>query len=88
VPAAISGRRAEQQAGTRQRLGVRVVLRDRLLDQPEGLVRLGPTVQGRERQATPPALVLEAGTQVWWPAARRIRRSRLLFFVRTRDRDL
>src|SRR5262249_40016175 len=59
-PPASVGRRAEQQAVAGQGLGVRIIRRDRLLDQPERLVRLGPTVQGRLRQAAPPDLVLEA----------------------------
>src|SRR6266566_4665617 len=35
-------------------------LGDRLFDQPHGLVRLDPGVQGRLRQARPPGLVLKA----------------------------
>ena len=60
VPTTVLARGTEQQAIAGQRLGVRVVRRDRLFDQPERLVRLGPTVQGRLRQAAPPDLVLEA----------------------------
>src|SRR5215208_598569 len=51
---------ADQQPVAGQRLGVGVILRDRLLDQPQRPVQLGPGVQGRARQATPPDLVLES----------------------------
>src|SRR5215211_1563160 len=50
---------ADQQTVAGQRFRVRVVLRDRLLDQPPGLVGLCPRVQGRLRQAAPPHLILE-----------------------------
>jgi hypothetical protein len=60
LPPARVGCRAEQQAVAGQRLGVRSILRDRLLAQPARLVGLDPPGQGRRRQATPPDLVLEA----------------------------
>src|SRR5439155_3122565 len=60
LPAAARLGPAGQQPVAGQRLGIGVVLRDRLLDQPQGPVRLRPAVQGRGRQAAPPHLVLEA----------------------------
>src|SRR5438067_3601515 len=58
-PAAVGRGPADQQAVARQRFRIRVVFRDRLFDQPPRLVRRGPRVQGRLRQAAPPDLVLE-----------------------------
>src|SRR4051812_34568780 len=51
---------AQQQAVAGQRLGVRVVLRDRLLDQPHVAILLDPGVEPGSSQAAPPDLVLEA----------------------------
>ena len=50
----------QEQAIAGQRLGVGIILRDRLFDQPQGLARLSPGVQGRPCQAAPPRLVLKA----------------------------
>jgi hypothetical protein len=60
VPAAGGLNPADQQAVAGQRLGVGIILRDRLFDQSQGLVRLSPGRQGWPRQARPPGLVLEA----------------------------
>src|SRR6266536_1102921 len=51
---------AQQQAIASQRLGVRVVLRDRLFDQPQPLVLLSPGPEAGPSQTTPPDLILEA----------------------------
>ena len=50
----------QQQAVTGQRLGVRVVLRDRLFNQPQALICLDPGVQAGASQTAPPDLILEA----------------------------
>jgi hypothetical protein len=50
---------AQQQAIAGQRLGIRVVLRDRLLDQSERVVLLGPGPETGPGQPTPPDLILE-----------------------------
>src|SRR5258706_2235227 len=52
--------RAHQQPVAGQRLGVRIVLRDRLFDQPELVIRLDPGLKAGPRQPTPPDLVLKA----------------------------
>jgi hypothetical protein len=51
---------AEEQAVAGQGFGVRISLGDRLFDQPQGLVRLSPGVQGWLRQARPLGLILKA----------------------------
>src|SRR4051794_11520352 len=50
---------AQQQAVAGQRLGVRVVLGDRLFDQPQPVVLLDPGPEAGPGQPTPPDLVLE-----------------------------
>ena len=51
---------AQQQAVAGQRLGVRVVLRDRLFDQPQSVILLDPGVEAGSSQTAPPDLILEA----------------------------
>src|SRR5215210_5839137 len=51
--------RPQQQPIAGQRLGVRVILRDRLLDQPQPVVLLDPGSEAGPGQPTPPDLVLE-----------------------------
>src|SRR5207245_3764909 len=60
VPAAGGLRPADQQPIASQGFGIGIVVRDRLFDQPQGLVHLGPGVQGWVRQARPPGLILKA----------------------------
>src|SRR5919106_2282259 len=71
------GHPTHQQPIAGQGLGVRVVLGDRLLYQPQGLTSLGPGVQAGPGQAAKPGLVLEAqgpvrmgGRQAAQPVAR------------------
>ena len=60
LPPLLAGRGpADQQPVAGQGLGIGIVLRDRLLDQVEGLLVLGPRVQAGRGQATPPDLILE-----------------------------
>ena len=63
-----AGRRrgpADQQPIAGQGFGIGIVLRDRLLDQSEGLIVLGPRMQAGRGQATPPDLILEPQAPVW-----------------------
>jgi hypothetical protein len=60
VPAASWRGRPDQQAVAGQRLRVRIVLGNRLLDQAQRPVVVGPGMQARGRQPAPPDLVLEA----------------------------
>ena len=50
---------SQQQAVAGQRLGIRVALRDRLLDQPQPVVLLDPGLEAGSGQPAPPDLVLE-----------------------------
>src|SRR5918995_692051 len=59
VPGAARLSPAGQEPIAGQCLRIRVIGRDRLFDQVQGLIGLGPTLEGRARQATPPHLVLE-----------------------------
>ena len=65
MPAASRLSPADQQAVAGQRFGIGISVGDRLFDQPQGLVRLGPGVQGRLRQTRPPGLILEAERPLW-----------------------
>jgi hypothetical protein len=74
------------QSGTRQRLLVRSILRDRRFDRPRGPVGVRPGLPGGCRPAAPPDLVRGTEDPVGGDAAPRIRRSRRLFLGRPPER--